>query len=301
MQNLLEKLLETQRSDYDAHFSHIEHRIACDQPPTATLRLHFVRPDASGEPRFRELARMLAQYITHYCFNAERRRDLSERDRNEMWMQARDLFRLSERSGQVGELLIYFLLETVLDAPQALKKMPMTTNPKLERQGSDGVHLHWDEQAAVLEVIFAESKIHKVFSEALTDAFASIENFHDSRTKRHEVTAFTSAFTNLDSELQKKVVEYIEGENVSHSRLVQACLIGFNWSEYECLNDRRREEFVREFEERYRAWAAGIRDSLNGKLQACKHKNLRFEFFMLPFHDVEAFRTWFNEELTGIR
>ena len=301
MQNLLEKLLEIQQSDYDAHFSHIEHRIACDEPPTATLRLHFVRSDASGEPRFRELARLLAAYITHYCFNAERRRDLSERDRNEMWMQARDLFRLSEQSGQVGELLVYFLLETVLHAPQALKKMPMTTNPKLERQGSDGVHLRWDEEAAVLEVIFAESKIHKVFSAALNDAFTSIEGFHDSRTKRHEVTAFTSAFSNLDPELQRKVVEYIEGENVSHCRLAQACLIGFNWSEYECLNDQRREQFTKEFEERYRAWARGIRESLNGKLQACKHKHLKFEFFMLPFRDVEAFRAWFNEELTGTK
>ena len=301
MQNLLEKLLEIQRSDYDAHFSHIDYRVACDEPPTAVVRLHFVKADASGEPRFRELARLLAQYITHYCFNAERRRDLSERDRNEMWMQARDLFRLTEQSGQVGELLIYFLLETVLHAPQALKKMPMTTNPKMERQGSDGVHLRWDEPAQVLEVIFAESKIHKLFSAGLTDAFASIDSFHDSRTKRHEVTAFTSAFSNLDPELQKKVVDYIEGENVSHCRLTQACFIGFNWTEYECLTDQRREQFTKEFEIRYRTWAAGIRDSLNGKLQALKHKHLRFEFFMLPFRDVEAFRTWFNEELTGIK
>ena len=29
-----------------------------------------------------------------------------------------------------------------------------------------------------------------------------------------------------------------------------------------------------------------------------KHKHLRFEFFMLPFRDVD-FRAWFQEELTG--
>lgn len=295
----LEGLLEAQRADYDANFSHIEHEIVCDKPPNATVRLHFIKPDASGEPRFRELSRLLAKYITFYCIKAERRRDLSELERNEMFMQARDLFRPAENSGQVGELLIYFLLETVLQAPQALKKMPMTTNPNEERKGSDGVHLLWDQSSGVLELMFAESKIWKSFSAALKDAFASMEKFHDSRTKQHEVNAFSSGFSNLDTELQKKVLSYIEGENATKCRLAQACLIGFNWDEYQCLNDKRRTSFIEDFEIRYRLWAAGIRDSLNGRLKAFKHKHLRFEFFMLPFKDVEIFRAWFQEALTG--
>jgi hypothetical protein len=205
----LESLLEAQRADYDANFSHIEHEIACDEPPSATIRLHFVRCDASGEPRFRELARLLARYITLYCVRAERRKDLPELERNEMFMQCRDLFTPAKKSGQVGELLIYFLLETVLHAPQALKKMPMTTNPNEERKGSDGVHLLWNEQASVLELIFAESKIWKSFSGALADAFKSIESFHDSRTKQYEVNAFTSGFSNLNPELQEQVLSFI--------------------------------------------------------------------------------------------
>ena len=147
--------------------------------------------------------------------------------------------------------------------------MPMTTNPNEERKGSDGVHLRWDQSAGVLEFIFAESKIWQSFSDALRNAFESMEKFHDSRTKQYEVVnAFTTGFSSLDAELQTKVQWYIEGENVSNCRLVQACLIGFNWDEYGCLNDGRRAQFVKEFEARYRAWAAGIRDSLNSKLKA---------------------------------
>jgi Cap4 SAVED domain len=299
VKELLDALLEGQRADYEASFSHIEHEVVCDEPPVASIRLHFVRHDASGEPRFRELARVLAKYITLYCFTAERRKDLCELDRNEMYMQARDLFRLAADSGQAGELLIYFLLETVLHAPQALKKMPMTTNPNEERKGSDGVHIRWDESADVLELIFAESKIWKSFSAALAEAFKSMEAFYDARTKQHEVNIVTSGFSNLSAELQGKVASYIEGENVSKFRLVHACLIGFNWSEYECLADERRATFIKEFEDRYRAWAVGKRGLLNDKLRAFKHKHLRLEFFMLPFKDVEAFRIWFDEELTG--
>jgi HamA len=295
----LDALLEALRVDYEAHFCHVEHSIVCDGPPQASIRLHYVRPDASGEPRFRELAKVLAKYITLYCFKAERRKDLSELQRNEMFMRARDLFRLAANSGQVGELLIYFLLETVLRAPQALKKMPLTTNPKEERKGSDGVHVRWDESDRVLELIFAESKIWKSFSAALADAFRSMETFHDARTRQHEINILTSGFSNLHPELQREVASYIEGENVSRCRLVHACLIGFNWAEYECLTDDRRADFIKEFEGRYREWLAGIRDSLNDKLKAFKHKHLRLEFFMLPFSDVEAFRAWFDQELTG--
>jgi hypothetical protein len=297
----LADLVEARRSDYDAAFSHIEHAVCCDKPPSATIRLHFVRPDGSGEPRFRALARLLTRYITHYCIQAQRRRDLPELERNEMFMQARDLFRPTEKSGQVGELLIYFLLETVLRAPQALKKMPMTTNPMDERKGSDGIHLLWDEADGVLEFIFAESKLWGSFPDALRDAFVSMEKFHDSRTKQHEVTAFTSGFSNLAPELQEKVLSYVEGENASKGRFAQACLIGFDWDEYSCLDDGRRADFIRDFEARYRAWAVAMAGSLNKKLKAFKHKHLRFEFFMLPFKDIEAFRSWFHEELTGKR
>jgi len=299
VKELLDGLLEGLPADYEVNFSHVEHALVCDAPPQASIRLHFVRPDASGEPRFRELARTLAKYITLYAFTAERRKNLSELDRNEMYMRARDLFRRTADSGQVGELLIYFLLETVLHAPQVLKKMLLTTNPNEERKGSDGVHILWDESASVLELIFAESKIWKSFSAALAAAFKSMEDFHDARTRQHEINIVTLGFSNLNPDLQRKVASYIEGENVSQFRVAHACLIGFNWPEYECLSDERRACFIKEFEDRYRAWAASMRDSLNGRVKTFKHKHLRLEFFMLPFKDVEAFRLWFDQELTG--
>jgi len=295
----IERLIDVRTVDYESYFSHIEHTLAFDQPPDAILRLHFVKADASGEPRFRQLARLLVRYIAVFCFTAEKRHSLPEIERDELWMQARDLFRNENMSGQAGELLIYFLLEAVLHAPQALKKMPMTTNPKEERKGSDGVHIRWDETAGILEILFAEAKIYKSFSKALNDAFESMEMFHESRTKVFEVNTFTSGFSNLDSKLQKKVVTFIEGENAAHCRTGHACLIGFDWREYQCLGDKRRADFIKEFEDRYRAWATRKRDSLNEKITSFKHKHINFEFFFVPFHDVEMFRKWFMEELRG--
>jgi hypothetical protein len=299
VKDILQSIVEARSTDYAANFGHLEHTIAFEAPPAASLRLHFVKTDASGQPRFRELAYLLAKYITTYCFTAERRKDLKEQERNEMYMQARDLFRRTANSGQLGELLIYFLLETVLKAPQALKKMPLTTNPKEERKGSDGVHLLWDEPSQVLELIFAESKIWKSFSSALTDAFESMESFHDDRAKQHEVNVITSGFSALDPKIQEKVAAYVEGENVSKCRHAHACLIGFNWSEYGCLTDTRRATFIKEFDQRYLEWAAERKKLLQEKLYKFRHKHIRLEFFIIPFQDVEAFRAWFEQALTG--
>ena len=170
MQPSLEQLLEVREKDYKSHLGHYAPPIACEGTIDAMVRLHFVLPDGSGEPRFRELARMLVRYITLYCYDALRRKDLDDVERAGLFMEARDLFRKADKSGQGGEMLVYFLLEAVLKAPQALRTMPLSTNPKEERKGSDGVHVKWNPDLELLDLFFAEAKIWASFSDALDDA-----------------------------------------------------------------------------------------------------------------------------------
>jgi len=242
---------------------------------------------------------MLVSYITLYCFDSLKRKDLDEVDKNSLFIEARELFRKSEKSGQAGEMLIYFLIEAVLKAPQALRKMSITTNPKEERKGSDGLHFAWNDQLEVLELYFAESKIWGDFAAALQDAFDSVERFHSDGLKQHELNLFSTHFKILDSELQNKILSYINGENAPKTRITHACLVGFDWAEYLCLNDSRRTEFIRELEERYSKWATEAVRKVESKLAIFKLRHLRFEFFFIPFRSVEDFRKWFEEALRG--
>src|SRR5205807_8940680 len=115
-------------------------------------------------------------------------------------------------SGQPGELLVYFLIEAVLQAPQVYKTMLITTNTNEERKGSDGVHVRWTNRGEQLELIFAEAKLHKNFGQALASAFECMTEFHDSATKNLEINYFLNTFTVLKPEQQTAVQEYIEGE-----------------------------------------------------------------------------------------
>jgi hypothetical protein len=233
-----------------------------------------------------------------YCFDALKRSNLSETEHNVLFMEARDLFRKSPTSGQIGELLIYFLLEAVLAAPQAIRKMPLTTNIKEERKGSDGVHIRWDSDEEALEIYFAESKIWGDFTAALNDAFKSIKAFHSGGMRQHELNMFGTHFKLLDPELQARVVSYIEGENVPNTRLIHACVIGFDWKEYKCLDDARRKEFILEFEERYRHWGKDAVKKVEAGLTTLPQQ-LSFEFFFVPFKSVQMFRDLFEKALRG--
>lgn len=114
--------LEINSADFQALFETLEHTVECTSAVPVEIGLHFVRHDQGGMPMFDQLALTLASYITNFCLTASRRKDLDENGRNRAFLEAKELFRKNPQSGQAGELLIYFLIEAVLGAPQVLKK-----------------------------------------------------------------------------------------------------------------------------------------------------------------------------------
>jgi len=295
----LHDLLEVDKKDYSNLFSTVEHEIVCGVVPAASVRLHFIRHDAGGLVPIDKVVDTLISYITHFCFTSQRRAGLSEQARNRIFVEAWRLFRASPTTGQPGELLVYFLIEAVLRAPQVLKKMPITTNPNDERKGSDGVHMRWVDKEESLEVIFAEAKLHKQFAAALSSAFSSMNDFHNSPAKNLEINYFLNAFSLLSAEEQKIITSYVEGENKRKCQEVHVCLIGHTWEQYSCLQTGEKTAFLEEFEERYLAWAlAEMSPKLNAKLATFPHSHLRFEFFFLPFPSVDNFRELFLASLS---
>jgi hypothetical protein len=177
--------------------------------------------------------------------------------------------------------------------------MSLTTNAQDERKGSDGLHFAWNSELDLLELYFAEAKIWNSFAGALTDVFSSIETFHSAGLRQHELNLFSAHFRILDLELQKKILSYVNGKHAPKTRMTHACLLGFDWSEYNCLDDMRRRDFVAEFEDRYSSWAVEAIRKLETKLASFPLKHLRFEFFFLPFKSVADFRQLFEEALRG--
>jgi hypothetical protein len=297
----LDEFLRVTAERYDACIAHVDHDYVVAET-SATLRLHYVRTDANGVPKFKELARILAWHIGYYAVMAQRHRDIKDQiDHAKILSQARNLLRRYAKSGEPGELLLYFLIEAVLKAPQAICKVSLKTNQKEEVKGSDGVHIKWDAARKRLIVYFGEAKLYQNLSAALAAAFQSMETFHDDGAEEHETFLVSTHFNLLDDKLKQQVCRFLDKTaSPATYETHHACVVGFNWAEYGNLDDpANRRAFLQEFERRYREYGAVIHAGVEGRMRKFPYKHLTFEFFFVPFQDVQDFRFHFLKEVFG--
>lgn len=298
----LEDYLEAAQENYDACFAHCDHKYKVDKID-ATLRLHYVRFTADNEPKFEPLAKCLVEHISKYCIAACKRPDeITLATATRLFLRARDMFRKVETAGETGELLLYFLLETVLKAPQVVCKMELKTNPADEVKGGDGIHVSWSKDSDTLNVYLGESKLHSAYGNALTDAFTSIAELHALGPREHELNLVTSHFKFYSPELQERITEYLdEAKPVGKVKIKHACLIGYDWGEYRHLLTDKRSEFVKEFETRFVTHAKRLVDKATTLFDGYDYRHLSYEFFFVPFKDVQEFRDAFYAYLSGAR
>lgn len=294
-------MLEASRLNYDACVAHVDHALTC-AGVTATMRMHHLKFDANGQPRVGDLTKCLVEHAIVYAIAARNRPEsMTPLQAARYTQEARKLFRVvrapadtADLSGEAGEMLLYFLLETVLGAPQVVAKAELKTNPGLEVNGSDGIHMRWDPKDQVVDVFFGESKLYIDVSAALTAAFASIEKFHADGMREHELSLVTKHFKGADPQVRAAVTDLLEvGRPGSGVRVNHACLIGYDWTAFAQTPALAAAEIEKEYRKHYLADAPRLHGMLQHRFNACQRKQFRFEVFFLPFVSVQSFRDAF--------
>ena len=108
----------------------------------AKMRLHHLKFDGNGQPMIKALAEYLYRHIIDYCIAAKNRSTaLTPQDATRLTKEAKKLFIHPpatdddpDQTGEAGETLLYFFIESVLSAPQVVAKMELKTNRKDEDQ-----------------------------------------------------------------------------------------------------------------------------------------------------------------------
>jgi hypothetical protein len=302
----LAKYLEVSQVNFHVCLAEIDHEIAISTP-NAAIHLHHVKFDpTTGEPKFDVLAGVLAKHIVRFSLSASTREDVRKRadhdgHEGELYMIARDYFRKIQNAGEVGELLLFFLLEAAFGAPQVVCKMELKTNPQDEIKGADGIHVKWDDNGDHLDVYLGESKLFQDISGALTSALTSISEFNQLGRLDAELHLVTSHFKHLSPALKTAVTAFTNRDTAAKEcHVIHACLIGWDWNEYKKLNSPQRDEVLKEFETTYRKYGANIEAMLKNRLEGFAYKHLTFKFLFLPFRDVGQFRRAFYKELCGV-
>lgn len=274
----------------------------------ATAHFHFVRFNADGDPKVTNLCRELVLHVVRYCFSASARDAVSIKRQGdpdsieaEMGLQARDYFRKMNSSGEVGELLLFFILEALFKAPQLVAKMELKTNPNDEVKRSDGLHFGWDDKTNKAILYIGESKIYQSIYGALDDAFSSLEKMYDENEREEEIRLITTHFKYISPEFQNAVLQWVDNQ-LSHDRfrIVHVCLIGYDWNHFDNCKGPSRQDFITNFNDYFIKDCSRLENLTRERLKGTHINHLEFEFIFLPFRSVEEFRNIFLQHLTGI-
>lgn len=272
----------------------------------ATIRLHHMKFDGNGIPMIEALAETLYGHIINYCLAVQHRTTpLSKIEAAKLTKEARKLFihptntsGNPDTTGEAGEILLYFLLESVLGVPQVVAKMELKTNPNDELKGSDGIHMCWNEHDKLVDLFFGEAKLYQDVGGAITSALKSIDTFYVNGMHQHEFSMVTKHFKYADANVKTAVTQLLEfGAPTGDIQIHHACLIGYDWKEYGSLPKIATTALTEEFRKRYLADSQRLHEHLQKRFDAFQRKYLRFEVFFIPFPTVQEFRDAFNKAL----
>lgn len=153
-QNKLDFLqTDINETEYSALIDFIQEDVSVNDRVDASF--HFIKYHDCIN-REKDFLNVLKNHLVYYCFSKERYANKKPHEIASLVFEGRDKFfnpkdskdttsrkqRLgSSMSGELGEVALYFLLESFLKAPQIVSKMSLKTTQGENYKGSDGMHV----------------------------------------------------------------------------------------------------------------------------------------------------------------
>ena len=202
------------------------------------------------------------------------------------WALARDKFgNISPATdGKLGEMLLYIFVEAILKAPLMAYKLKDLQNPNDQVKGADGVFI--GEYRGQRALFIGESKIHKDIKEAISDAFESLQRFHDKKSPYDtelNIAKNYPAQRNLSEEEIKEILQIFDEE--MDYVLVHPIFISYDFEEIskislKALSQEEAEQRLKEtILEEIKVWQSNIE---NQKKYYPKPFQVYLDFFFLP-------------------
>lgn len=184
--------------------------------------------------------------------------------------------------GELGELILFTLLDVYFGAPKILSKVSMKTNPRMPVFGADAVHGQFHD--GQFHLYLGESKLHKKFKPAAKSAAGSIKNAKAKYEDEFDLLDSHMDFPNINDDLEKKLLSLLNPftnedlSDVIHS----SCFIGF--AEPDLIsNAASAEEFLGSYEE----LAAEYIEEFFSKVEAEGLSIDEASLLLLPFSCVD--------------
>ena len=273
------------------------------------IRWHRIGHDATlGKPDTEKLIDKLINLLIDFACTRKERDDAmaifsktgSAQAVVALHEKARRLFTPSKITGEIGELMLYFLAEHLLKYPQVLCKFRLKTNPSVHAHGADGVHASVDPATGHLRLHWGEAKLYKSLGKAVEDCFSSLRELileppEAKKTKRRDIELLRDFNEINDPCVEAAFRSYLDPDE-ELSKKVRYCglaLIGFDLPDYNALTDEVAKKEISAISDRIKNWTAKIKSTL----EKCELVGITIDAFCIPFSSVQAFRDAFLKRL----
>lgn len=271
--------------------------------PNITCNFYLIQCTTEYD-REKDFIKFILRYIIPYVL--KRKEYLPENITKEAYLtKIRDIYIRAKRSfmtknpitGEGGELILFLLLESE-GIVQLLNKMNLKMNHEIPVLGLDAIHIQ--AKNGVIFLHYGESKMYKNFDEGMREAVNTLENFNDE--KEEEDLNLVSSYID-NSKFDKyadKIIDLISPykgnkENLSKANSV---FIGYNWDVLSNCSEHKGRELGNYLKSEYIKSHKELFRKTKDRITKAKNTDGRsFNFYILPFKDIDEFRQNFLKEL----
>jgi hypothetical protein len=205
----------------------------------------------------------------------------TQKEKDELLAKAVRKISSHTAKGELGELILFALIETFIGAPKILSKISMKTNPNMPVFGADGVHAQFEQSG--IKVYLGESKIHQDFGGAATDAAESMGKAKKNFQQEFDLLDSYIDFSGMDENSRASIIDllnpYCDVKN--ENNISFACFIGFSSSAF---YDKKSTPKYSDYEIKFGQEKA---EQFEEKINNMGVSPERVVLFTLPFMDID--------------
>lgn len=286
-------------SDIQNNFLNLFTKVFENEPIENGNKLNvFMLKISNNSFNYNNLSEELENSLITYALSRHTCEQLIEQKKyGNLVSQAKEKLRkANSNTGELGELLLYCLLESHLQAPKLLTKLELKTAANDYVKGADGVHLLKINDSSY-QIVFGESKLHTDLKGGISSAFSSIKTMLDNgldkmRYEIHLVNTnlLKEAASDESYDILKKILipsENDEDLNIDNSFGV---FLGFDFSISEDERRVSNDEFRSNILDRIKASINDTILNINSFLKKNEYIGYSFYFYIMPFSELDKTR-----------
>lgn len=195
--------------------------------------------------------------------------------------------------GELGEILLYCLLESHLNAPKILTKLELKTAANDYVKGADGVHL-LKLSDTDYQLILGESKMHSDLKDGIYNAFGSIKKLltEDAGKLSFEVDLVNSQLVKevFDENQYNAIKEILLPSAKTDETYLDYSFGIFLGYDIEISDEETRlsnSEFRNRIREQIKTEIQSVVESLNNQIDKTEFSGYSFYVYIVPFSDIQ--------------